>query len=91
MSVGDLAAVVSRHWSVHLRALDPDGNVVEDEYHGWPARILQHEVDHLDGVLFVDRMEPRTLTRYAALAEVWAGATTPDIRAGLNAPSPTKG
>ena len=88
MSVGDIAAVVARHWSVHLRALDLEGNLIEGDYQGWPARILQHEIDHLDGVLFVDRMEPRTLTRYTSLGELWAGATTTDIRAGLNAVTP---
>lgn len=29
---------------------------------GWPARILQHEMDHLDGVLYIDRMESKTFT-----------------------------
>ncbi|MES2641337.1 MAG: peptide deformylase [Myxococcota bacterium] len=86
LSVGDLAAVVTRYRSVHLRALGLDGKVVEGDYHGWSARILQHEVDHLDGVLFVDRMDPRTLARHAALAELWPGASVAELREGLNTP-----
>ncbi|RKR73928.1 peptide deformylase [Frondihabitans australicus] len=42
---------------VILRALDLDRNPFEIEAHGWLARIFQHEYDHLDGVLYADRLE----------------------------------
>ncbi|MFP7833155.1 peptide deformylase [Marisediminicola sp. LYQ134] len=42
-----------------LRALDVDGAPFEIEADGWLARIFQHEYDHLDGVLYVDRLEQR--------------------------------
>jgi peptide deformylase len=37
------------------------------EAEGWPARILQHEIDHLLGTLYIDRMDPRTFTTIANL------------------------
>lgn len=40
-----------------LRAVDVDGVPFEIEAHGWLARIFQHEYDHLDGVLYADRLE----------------------------------
>jgi len=43
--------------SVLLRATDLDGDEYEIEAHGWLARIFQHEYDHLDGVLYADRLE----------------------------------
>jgi peptide deformylase len=43
--------------SVLLRATDLEGDEYEIEAHGWLARIFQHEYDHLDGVLYVDRLE----------------------------------
>ncbi|MDM4761869.1 peptide deformylase [Galbitalea sp. SE-J8] len=42
---------------VILRATDLDGERFEIEAHGWLARIFQHEYDHLDGVLYADRLE----------------------------------
>jgi len=43
--------------SVILQATDLDGDEYEIEAHGWLARIFQHEYDHLDGVLYADRLE----------------------------------
>ncbi|MCS5714978.1 peptide deformylase [Herbiconiux sp. CPCC 205716] len=44
--------------SAILRATDLDGRPYEIEAHGWLARIFQHEFDHLDGLLYVDRVDP---------------------------------
>ncbi len=41
-----------------IEALDADGQPVRIEAEGLLARVLQHEVDHLDGVLFIDRVSP---------------------------------
>jgi peptide deformylase len=49
---------VTRSRIIHVRGHDPDGNAVEFDATGYLARALQHEVDHLDGVLFVDRLSP---------------------------------
>ncbi|SEH02071.1 peptide deformylase [Nonomuraea solani] len=62
LSVEGLTAVVPRHTQVHLSALDGGGRAYELELSGWPARIAQHETDHLNGVLYLDRAEPRSLS-----------------------------
>ncbi|KAL6615377.1 hypothetical protein ACP70R_037647 [Stipagrostis hirtigluma subsp. patula] len=57
---GCLRAVVERHLDVEVSGLDRNGNSVKVEASGWQARILQHECDHLEGTLYVDKMVPRT-------------------------------
>ena len=47
---------VERAQAVKVRYSTLQGDVVETRYEGFPARIVQHEVDHLNGVLFVERM-----------------------------------
>lgn len=42
---------------------------------GWPARIVQHETDHLDGMLYLDRAELRSLSSNASMAERWTQST----------------
>ncbi|MEO1132640.1 MAG: peptide deformylase [Cyanobacteria bacterium J06639_1] len=49
---------VERSRSIRLRALNPQGRMVEWEAAGFLARVLQHEIDHLNGILFVDRPDP---------------------------------
>ena len=48
--------------NVKVSAFDLFGNRVEFEASGWPARILQHEVDHLNGVLYADKAESGSMT-----------------------------
>jgi peptide deformylase len=57
--VGD----VPRYTSIVVRALDLDGNQVRIKAKEWVARVLQHEIDHLDGVLFLDRVVDRSTIR----------------------------
>lgn len=45
---------------VLLAGLSEKGEDVRWQASGWPARILQHEMDHLDGVLYIDRMDSKT-------------------------------
>jgi peptide deformylase len=56
LSIPGLRGLVPRHPAVRVAASDPEGNPVVFEAQGFQARVVQHEVDHLDGVLFVDRM-----------------------------------
>ncbi|MEV1002281.1 peptide deformylase [Nonomuraea sp. NPDC050202] len=65
LSVEGLTAVVPRHALVRLSAADGSGRPYEMELSGWPARIAQHETDHLNGVLYLDRAEPRSLSTVA--------------------------
>ena len=61
LSVPGLRGVVPRHVSIRVRYLDRDGNAHVEVKRGLTAGTFQHEVDHLDGTLFVDRADPRTL------------------------------
>lgn len=61
LSVRGYAALVARHAAVKLGGLDAYGRPLEVELEGWPARIVQHETDHLNGTLYVDRMLTRSL------------------------------
>lgn len=56
LSVPGWRARVPRWRRLHYRALDPLGQPIEREVEGFHARVVQHECDHLDGVLFPDRM-----------------------------------
>ncbi len=56
LSVVDFRADVKRHETVRVRAQDMDGRELEFEAKGLPAVIMQHEIDHLDGILFIDRI-----------------------------------
>jgi peptide deformylase len=62
LSVPNFMADVARAAAVRVDALDHHGQPVTIEARGWYARILQHEIDHLHGTLYVDRMQTRTLT-----------------------------
>jgi peptide deformylase len=62
LSVDGFQAIVPRARTVKVDALDHQGEPVKIEASGWYARILQHEIDHLNGTLYVDRMDPRTFT-----------------------------
>ena len=62
LSVEGYQAVVKRALNVRVECLNERGEEQTIEAHGWYARILQHEIDHLNGTLYVDRMNTRTLT-----------------------------
>lgn len=69
LSVPDLRGVVRRHARVRVRYLDRDGNPHEQDVAGVTAGTYQHECDHLDGKLFLDRVEdPRTLTTWKSFS-----------------------
>jgi peptide deformylase len=56
LSIPGLRGVVARHARIGYRGLGPDGRLVEREAEGLHARVVQHEVDHLDGILYPMRM-----------------------------------
>jgi len=56
LSIPDLRGLVPRATSIRVRAFDRAGRRIEFAASGLSARVLQHETDHLDGVLFLDRM-----------------------------------
>jgi peptide deformylase len=56
LSIPDIRGRVPRYTDIVVRALDRTGKKVELNLKGFPARVAQHETDHLDGILFFDRM-----------------------------------
>jgi peptide deformylase len=56
LSVADFAAEVKRHARVQVKGLDREGKPLEITGEGLLAVVIQHEVDHLDGILFIDRI-----------------------------------
>jgi peptide deformylase len=86
LSVDGWLALVPRATRVQVEALDENGQDVRLDVTGWHARILQHEIDHLHGVLCVDRMDPRTLSTHGNYSKHWRGKSSDEIRAGLRAP-----
>ena len=79
LSLPGLRGRVRRPNEVMLVALDREGNRIEMHLHGYPARVLQHEADHLDGVLFIDRMNSfETLTFLEEYAKYWVKAESDD-------------
>jgi peptide deformylase len=68
LSVEGWAGMVDRFHRVRVKALNEHAQPVELDWHGWPARILQHEVDHLRGTLYIDRMDTRTFSTVDNLA-----------------------
>ena len=66
LSVPNLRGVVKRHVHVRVQAWDRHGNAIDETVHGLKAGTYQHEVDHLDGKVFLDRVEDtKTLTTWA--------------------------
>jgi peptide deformylase len=67
LSVPNLRGVVRRWAEVRVTGLDRDGQKIDKFVRGFTAGTFQHELDHLNGMLFVDRVtDPRTLTTWAA-------------------------
>jgi peptide deformylase len=62
LSIPGYAAVVPRALAVRVDSLDHRGEPRVIEARGWYARILQHEIDHLEGTLYIDRMDTRSFT-----------------------------
>ena len=79
LSVADFAMVVPRARAVRVEALNERGNEVTLDAEGWPARILQHEIDHLRGVLCIDRMRSRTFAAARNHVRYWQGQPIADV------------
>lgn len=72
LSVPDIRGRVPRAREIKVRAFDRTGARIELSAHDFPARVIQHEADHLDGVLFFDRMKSLgTLTFLDEYSRYW--------------------
>lgn len=74
LSAPPLRGVVPRAQRVRFRGFLPDGQLIQGEASGFQARILQHEVDHLDGIVYLDRMTDLSTLGYDAELEAAAQA-----------------
>jgi peptide deformylase len=78
LSVPGLRGVVARHHRIRYRGWDGRGEWMEREAEGFHARVVQHECDHLDGVLFPDRLaDPH---RFGFTAELEAAGLIPALQ-----------
>ena len=90
LSVTGFSGMVRRHRAVRVEALDEKGQPIELELEGWPARILQHELDHLAGRLYIDRMDPRTFTTNENLVRFFKSRPSEEVREQLGTESVTE-
>jgi len=85
LSVPGWSALVPRAVEVEVRGTDEHGAPVSWRVRGWPARILQHELDHLDGALYVDRMLTRTFAHNDEASQHWLALPPAVVREKLGA------
>ncbi|HLL23037.1 MAG TPA: peptide deformylase [Kofleriaceae bacterium] len=83
LSFSGFSMVVPRARKVRVEALDEHGQKVTKVATGWYARILQHEIDHLHGIVCCDRMESRTLTTGANYTKHWSQHSVDEVRAAV--------
>ena len=83
LSVAGYSAIVPRARAITVEYLNERAESRRVEAVGWYARILQHEIDHLAGVLYVDRMRTSTLTTLENLERFWKDLPTSDVLAKL--------
>jgi peptide deformylase len=83
LSLAGFTALVSRARRVRVACLDEHGKRKTIEASGWYARILQHEIDHLNGRLYIDRMDTRSFTSLENFGRFWKGHPIEEIRAAF--------
>ena len=90
LSFAGFTMVVPRARKVRVEAFDEHGTHGVKVATGWYARILQHEIDHVHGVVCCDRMESRTLSTVTNHARHWHGRSVAEVRAAVSAPNPAR-
>jgi peptide deformylase len=76
LSVPGMRGVVPRYTKLRYSGFDPDGNPIEREATGFHARVVQHECDHLDGILYPQRMTD--LSKLGFIEELFPGEDIKD-------------
>jgi peptide deformylase len=84
LSLAGYTAIVPRAKKVHVEALNEHGEAVVIDATGWYARILQHEIDHLGGVLYIDRMSPRSFTSQDNYYRIWKDKSVLEVTQALS-------
>jgi peptide deformylase len=85
LSVPGYTALVSRAREVEVTGVDVEGTPVRWRVRGWPARILQHETDHVNGTLYVDRMITRSFCTTEQHGAHWGRLSTAEVLARIDA------
>jgi peptide deformylase len=83
LSVPGLTAIVPRAFGARVHCLDHEGAPVTIQADGWYARILQHEIDHLHGVLYLDRMFSRSMMTVDHLTRHWNDLPIDEVKRRL--------
>lgn len=76
LSVPGMRGLVPRFQRLRYQGLDPQGGLIDRTVEGFHARVVQHEVDHLDGILFPRRI--RDLRQFGFSSELFPGVSVPD-------------
>lgn len=71
LSLPGVHANVVRAKTIHMHAYDINGQEIDTDFVGFEARILQHETDHLNGVLFIDRLSPEVFREHDRALETF--------------------
>jgi len=79
LSVSGYMALVERRLEVEVSGLDEHANRQTWRVRGWPARILQHEIDHIGGTLYIDRMKTRSFTTVEQAKEHYGDKSVTEI------------
>jgi peptide deformylase len=79
LSLSGFSSVVLRAHSVRVECLDEFGKTRQIEASGWYARILQHEIDHLRGNLYIDRMRSRTFSSLDNFGRFWRAKSIGEV------------
>jgi len=80
LSLPGLVALVPRARTVKVECLDAQARPKVIRASGWHARILQHEIDHLAGTLYVDRMRSTSLCTHENFARHWKGKSIAEVK-----------
>ncbi|HEY3767413.1 MAG TPA: peptide deformylase [Candidatus Angelobacter sp.] len=80
LSLANLMALTPRARKVRVECVDEKGEPQIIEASGWYARILQHEIDHLAGTMYVDHMYPRTLMTVENFSQHWKDKTLSELK-----------
>jgi peptide deformylase len=86
LSLDSFAALVPRAIAVRVDCLNEHGESMVIQARGWYARILQHEIDHLNGTLYIDRMLSRSFMSIDNLTKHWADKTIRHLQVALDLP-----
>jgi peptide deformylase len=86
LSLDGFVALVPRAIAVRVDCFNERGEPMVIQARGWYARILQHEIDHLNGTLYIDRMLSRSFMSIDNLTKHWADKGSEHLEAGLDLP-----